>query len=367
VPAPFELPPVLAVGPELKNTICLSRGRELFLSHHIGDLKNDSVMRSFEHAIEHLQTILEVRPQVLAHDMHPAYMSTRFALEQNELPTLAVQHHHAHLAACMCEHGLTEPAIGVIFDGTGYGTDGAIWGGELLIGDYDGFERAGQLAYFRLPGGDKAVKEPYRVALALLLQAYGSLDGIELPVVARRDEQERQVLSRMVERGVHSPVTSSMGRLFDGVAALIGVREHIRYEAQAAIELEQLVEPGAWADPLPWELGLQDGRLVVDPRPLVRALVDELTSGRASQSELSLRFHCTVVDMVRAACRALRERTGVSTVVLSGGVFLNQFLLSGSYDALLAAGFDVRTHRRVPTNDGGVALGQAAIAGWRAR
>jgi hydrogenase maturation protein HypF len=367
VAAPFELPTVLAVGPELKNTVCLSRGQELFLSHHIGDLKNDAVMRSFAHAIEHLQTIIEVSPQLIAHDMHPAYLSTRFALEQDQLPTLAVQHHHAHMAACMCEHGLTEPAIGVIFDGTGYGTDGAIWGGEFLIGDYSGFERRGQLDYFRLPGGDKAVKEPYRVALALLMQAYGTLEGLGLPVVAQRDEQERSVLARMIERGVHSPITSSMGRLFDGVAALIGVRERIRYEAQAAIELEQLVEPGATAQPLPWELRFEDERLVVDPRPLVRELANEVVRGRASAAELSLRFHCTVVEMVRSTCLALRELTGLSTVVLSGGVFLNEFLLAGSYDALDAAGFDVRAHRKVPTNDGGVALGQAAIAGWRAR
>ncbi|HEY6781386.1 MAG TPA: carbamoyltransferase HypF [Thermoleophilaceae bacterium] len=367
IAAPFELPSVLAVGPELKNTVCLSRGNELFLSHHIGDLKNDAVMRSFGHAIEHLQTILEVSPELVAHDLHPAYMSTRFALSQDQLPTLAVQHHHAHMAACMCEHGLTEPVIGVIFDGTGYGTDGAIWGGEFLVGDYGGFQRAGQLDYFRLPGGDKAVKQPYRVALSLLAQAYGSLDGLELPVVRARTEQELMVLGRMVERGIHSPISSSMGRLFDGVAALIGVREEIRYEAQAAIELEQLIEPGATAQPLPWELRLEDGNVVVDPRSLVRELADEVLRGRASAAELSLRFHCTVVEMVRSTCLAIHELTGLSTVVLSGGVFLNEFLLSGSHDALVAAGFDVRVHRRVPTNDGGVALGQAAIAGWRAR
>jgi hydrogenase maturation protein HypF len=367
VAAPFEPPPILAVGPELKNTVCLSRGNELFLSHHIGDLKNDSVMRSFEHAIEHLQLLLEVRPGLVAHDMHPAYMSTRLALAQNELPTMAVQHHHAHMAACMCEHGLTEPAIGVIFDGTGYGTDGAIWGGEFLVGDYADFQRAAHLAEFRLPGGDRAVKEPYRVALALLAQAYGSLDGLDLPVITRRDEQELHVLGRMIERGLHSPVTSSMGRLFDGVAALIGLREEIRYEAQAAIELEQLVEPGMSAPTLPWELRMQDSHFVVDPQALVRELASEVLRGEASAAELSLRFHCTLVEIVQTTCLAIRELSGLSTVVLSGGVFLNQFLLSGSYDALHAAGFDVRAHRRVPTNDGGVALGQAAIAGWRTR
>jgi hydrogenase maturation protein HypF len=368
IAAPFDLPPVLGVGPELKNTVCLSRGRELFLSHHIGDLKNDAVMRSFEHSIAHLKKTLEVQPELIAHDMHPSYMSTRYALEQGILPTLAVQHHHAHMASCMCEHGLTDPAIGVIFDGTGYGTDGAIWGGEFLVGDYSGFQRAGQLEYFRLPGGDKAVKQPWRVALALLAQAFEGLGGLEqVPVVARRTDEERQVLGVMIERGIHSPATSSMGRLFDGVSALIGVREEIRYEAQAAIELEQLLERGASAQPLPWELRLEDGRIAVDPRPMIRELAEEVARGRATAAELSLRFHSTLVEMVRSSCLAIRDLTGLSTVVLSGGVFLNEFLLSGAYDALFGAGFDVYAHRRVPTNDGGVSLGQAAIAGWRAR
>ncbi|HEV2999011.1 MAG TPA: carbamoyltransferase HypF, partial [Solirubrobacteraceae bacterium] len=263
VRAPFELPPVLAVGPELKSTICLSRGQDLFLSHHIGDLKNAATLRSFEHAIAHLARLLEVSPELIAHDAHPAYLSTRFALEQEELPTFSVQHHHAHMAACMCEHGLSGPVIGVIFDGTGYGLDGEIWGGEILAGDYSGFERAAHLDYFRLPGGDKAVREPYRVALALLAQAHGpdgegSLEAFEeladLPVVGARSVQERHVLARMIHAGLHSPLTSSMGRLFDGVSALLGVREVCHYEAQAAIELEQLLDPDARARPLEWEL-----------------------------------------------------------------------------------------------------------------
>ncbi len=183
VRALFAGPPLLAVGPELKNTICVSRGEELFLSHHVGDLKNEETMRSFEHAVEHLSMLLEVAPEVIAHDLHPGYLSTRFALAQERLPTVAVQHHHAHMAACMCEQGLTEPVVGVIFDGTGYGIDGNIWGGEFLVGDFAGFERAAHLRYFRLPGGDRAVEEPYRVALALLHDAYGgSFEAVDLPV-----------------------------------------------------------------------------------------------------------------------------------------------------------------------------------------
>jgi hydrogenase maturation protein HypF len=367
VRAPFEPPAVLAVGPELKNTICLSRGRELFLSHHIGDLKNDATRRSFEHAIGHLSKLLEVQPELLAHDAHPGYLSTRYAREQQELPTVAVQHHHAHMAACMCEHQLSEPVVGVIFDGTGYGSDGHIWGGEFLVGDYGGFERAAQLEYFRLPGGDKAVEEPFRVALSLLGQAAGKFADIDLPVVKERTEMERHVLARMIEAGVSAPLTSSMGRLFDGVSALLGVRGHAHYEAQAAIELEQLIMPGILGRPLRWKLHFDQPTLRIDPRPLVLDLAERAQSKTAKVAELSLRFHATVVEMVLHTCLEIRERTGISRAVLSGGVFQNEFLLRGAHEALEHEGFVAYAHRRVPTNDGGVALGQAAVAGWGAR
>jgi len=368
VRAPFEMPPLLAVGPELKNTICISRGSELFLSHHIGDLKNDATRRSFDHAIGHLAGLLQVKPQLIAHDAHPGYMSTRFAREQSALPTLEVQHHHAHMAACMCEHGLSEPVVGVIFDGTGYGIDGHIWGGEFLVGDYGGFERAAHLEYFRLPGGDRAVEEPYRTALSLLVQTHGGLAGLEeVPLVGARGEQERHVLTRMVQAGVSAPLTSSMGRLFDAVSALLGVRERCRYEAQAAIELEQLIEPGTMAPPLEWELHADERPLRVDVRPMVAELARLVGRGGAKAAELSLRFHCTVVDVVRRTCIEIARRTGLRRVVLSGGVWQNEWLLRGAYETLEQAGFDVHVHRVVPANDGGVALGQAAIAGWRAR
>jgi hydrogenase maturation protein HypF len=370
VTAPFELPPLLAVGAELKNTICISRGMDLFLSHHIGDLKNEATRRSFEHAIGHLAKLLEVSPEVVAHDMHPGYMSTRYAREQGTLPTVEVQHHHAHMAACMCEHGLQEPVLGVIFDGTGYGIDGNIWGGEWLVGDYGGFERAAHLEYFRLPGGDRAVEQPFRTALSLLAQAHGGELGGELvavPVVAARSEQERHVLARMVQAGISSPLTSSVGRLFDGVSALLGVREECHYEAQAAIELEQLIEPGTRAAPLAWELHSDEAPLRVDARPMVRELAELMARGKAKAAELSLRFHCTVVEMVRNTCMEIARRTGLRRVVLSGGVWQNEWLLRGACETLEQTGFQVHVHRLVPANDGGVALGQAAIAGWRAR
>jgi hydrogenase maturation protein HypF len=368
VRAPFQMPPLLAVGPELKNTVCISRGSELFLSHHIGDLKNDATRHSFEHAIEHMAQLLEVKPQLIAHDAHPGYTSTRYAREQQQLPTVEVQHHHAHMAACMCEHGLSEPVLGVIFDGTGYGIDGNIWGGEFLVGDYGGFERAAHLEYFRLPGGDRAVEEPYRTALSLLVQTYGGLDELEaVPLVGGRSEQERHVLTRMVQAGVSSPLTSSMGRLFDAVSALLGVRERCRYEAQAAIELEQLIEPGTMAPPLQWELHADERPLRVDVRPMIAELAALVARGGAKAAQLSLRFHCTVVDVVRRTSIEIARRTGLRKVVLSGGVWQNEWLLRGAYETLEQAGFDVHVHRVVPANDGGVALGQAAVAGWRAR
>jgi hydrogenase maturation protein HypF len=373
VRAPFELPPLLAVGPELKNTVCVTRGSELFLSHHVGDLKNEATRRSFEHAIEHMSKLLEVTPQTIAHDLHPGYLSTRYALSQERLPTVAVQHHHAHAAACMCEHGLTEPVVGVVFDGTGYGTDGNVWGGEFLVGDYAGFQRAAHLTYFRLPGGDRAVQEPWRVAWSLLWEAYGeSFAELDVPVVSRRSTEERRVLARMLRTGLRSPLSSSVGRLFDGVAALLGVRERCRYEAQAAIELEQLVTPtptpGAAGRPLPWELSSGEGwPWRIDPAPAVRELVREVRRGSATVAELSGRFHSTVVDVVGRTCEAIRARTGLERVVLSGGVFQNELLLRGCHEVLESAGFQVYSHRLVPANDGGVALGQAAVAGWGAR
>jgi hydrogenase maturation protein HypF len=369
VNAPFQMPPLLAVGAELKNTICISRDEELFLSHHIGDLKNEATRRSFEHAIGHLAKLLEVAPEVLAHDMHPGYMSTRFAREQDMLPTVEVQHHHAHMAACMCEHGLQEPVMGVIFDGTGYGIDGHIWGGEWLVGDYGGFERAAHIEYFRLPGGDRAVEQPFRTALSLLAQSHGELGGelARVPVVAARSEQERHVLMRMVQAGISSPLTSSMGRLFDGVSALLGVREECHYEAQAAIELEQLIEPGTRAAPLPWELHREEAPLRVDARPMVRELAGLMARAKAKAAELSLRFHCTVVEMVLGTCQEIARRTGLRRVVLSGGVWQNEWLLRGACETLEQSGFQVHVHRLVPASDGGVALGQAAVAGWRAR
>lgn len=369
-PLPIEigrhLPSALGLGAELKNTIALGKQNRFFVSQHIGDLKNRDVYDSYVRMIAHFRKLLQIDPEVIACDAHPDFYSTQYAESQRHLPVVRVQHHHAHLAACMCENGLEEPVIGVIFDGTGYGSDGKIWGGEFLTGDYFGFERRAHLDYFPLPGGDKAVKEPYRIAVGLLAELYGAdIGGLNLPVVRELDPFELGVLSRMATRQINAPLTSSMGRLFDAVSALIGVRKTILYEGQAAIELEQIIDENPSNEaPFRYRLIRYEDGIGIDIRPMFGELVAEVETG-TSPGELSFRFHMTVVHIVADVCEAIRADTGLHTVVLSGGVFLNRFLLARCRSALRDAGFDVRTHSRTPTNDGGVSLGQAVVAGFR--
>ncbi len=359
---PFAVRQVLAVGGELKNTFCLTRERYAFLSQHIGDMENYETLRSFEAMVEHFQRLFRIRPEAIAHDMHPAYLSTRYA-ERQDLPRVPVQHHHAHVAACMAEHGLSgeEPVIGVTFDGTGYGTDGAIWGGEFLIADYAGFRRAAHLAYIPLPGGDAAIRRPYRIALAHLWAAGLPWDEV-LPPVAACPPVERRVLTRQLEREVNTVPTSSMGRLFDAVAALAGLRQTITYEAQAAIELEMQVDETT-GDAYAFSLVRQgpDEPLLVDPAPVIEAVVADVRDG-APVGTIAARFHWGVAQMIRRVCEALRRETGLDRVALSGGVFQNVTLLGRTLDLLAEAGFTVYTHRLVPPNDGGIALGQAIVA-----
>jgi len=356
---PFETRPILACGAELKSTVCLARGPYAFLSPHIGDLGNYETYASYVAMVERMAALFRVRPEAVAHDLHPGYLSTRFAREYAPaLPLIAVQHHHAHVAACMAEHGLTGPVIGVAFDGTGYGTDGAIWGGEILVADYAGFERAAHLAYVPLPGGDLAVREPFRMALAHLARASCGWDSALPPVAAATDE-ERRVVARQLERGLNAPPTSSVGRLFDAVASLLGMRHRARYEAQAAIELEAMAIPGDHGC-YPMELGGGEP-MVIDPSPVIRGIVRDLQHGVAVPVVAS-RFHASVTAMILHVCVRLRSRTGLNRVVLSGGVFQNVTLLAGARRALLGAGFDVFSHHRVPPNDGGIALGQTVVA-----
>jgi hydrogenase maturation protein HypF len=369
---PFAVRPLLAVGAELKNTFCIAQDRHAFLSQHIGDMENLETLRAFERTVEHFQKLFRVAPELLVCDLHPGYLSTRWAQEQADatgLPLIHVQHHHAHMASVMAEHGLPADArvIGVSFDGTGYGPDGTIWGGEFLVAGYADFTRVGRLKPVPLPGGDAAIRRPYRVALAHLW-ASGLAWEPGLPPVAACPAAEQQILQRQLAQRLNTVPTSSMGRLFDAVAALAGVRQTVTYEAQAALELEALARagdaPAYGFDLVEPSVALQsshsDLQFEVDAGPVLAAIVKDVLSG-ASAAEVAGRFHQAVADVVVAACAQVRGRYGLTTVALSGGVFQNVRLLAFTLDRLEAGGFTVLIHRQVPPNDGGLALGQAMI------
>ena len=370
---PFAVTPVLAVGGELKNTLCLTNDRYAFLSQHIGDLENLETLAAFERIRDHLQRLFRCHPQAVACDLHPGYLGTRWAQEYaaaTSLPLIAVQHHHAHLASLMAEHGLgpDDQAIGVIFDGTGYGPDGTIWGGELLVGGYTNFSRLGRLHPFPLPGGDAAIKRPYRVALALLA-AHGLPWRDDLPPVAACPPAERRVLAQQLDRAVNTVPTSSAGRLFDAVASLAGVRQTVAYEAQAALELEALTAPLTEptyrlpVNPLNSYGSTLQSELQFEWRTdaLLAAVVDDVTRGVAP-GVIAARFHHGLADAILAACQAAAATTDLRTVALSGGVFQNTTLLQLALARLHEAGFAPLVHRQVPPNDGGLALGQALVA-----
>jgi len=363
---PWESPPLLAVGAELKNTFCITRDRYAFLSHHIGDMENYETLRSFQDGVAHLERLFRIRPQALAYDLHPNYLATRYALERSQrdcIPAVGVQHHHAHVAACMVENGLAgeRAVIGVAFDGTGYGDDGAIWGGEFLIADYTGYQRPFHLAYTPLPGGDAAVRKPGRAALAYLWQS-GLEWQPELACVLALSPQERAVLLAQLERRLNTPLTSSMGRLFDAVSALVGVRQQVNYEAQAAIELEALADPD---ESMPYPFDIKPNG-AIDPGPLLAAILSDLKNAAPVQ-KIAARFHNGVAGMVYNVCSLLRDTYGLSEVALSGGVWQNVTLLRKSLQLLEQGGFAVYVHRRAPPNDGGLALGQAAIVSYTRR
>jgi hydrogenase maturation protein HypF len=368
VPIPERAPPILAVGGELKNAFCLTREQHAFLSHHVGDLENYETLRSFEEGIAHYERLFRVTPAVLAYDLHPDYLATRYALaraDAESLPAVGVQHHHAHIAAVMADRGHQgeRPVIGVAFDGTGYGTDGAIWGGEFLIADYTHFERALHLAYVPLPGGDRAVKQPWRTALAWL--AHSGLDwAADLPPVQAAEAATLEVMRHLLRASEEAkqpfaPPTSSMGRLFDAVAALAGVRQQVNYEGQAAIELEAHLTPAALAAVAPYPFELAED--IFDAAPLIRAAAADVRAGH-SRMRIAARFHQGVAQLVLDGCQQLRRRYGVSEVALSGGVWQNMVLLRLAMSRLEAADFTVYVHQAVPANDGGLALGQSAIA-----
>jgi hydrogenase maturation protein HypF len=364
VPEPVALgqplPPVLACGAGLKNTVCLTRGAEAFVSQHIGDLENLAAYRFLEKTVAHLERILDIQPQIVAHDLHPDYLSTRYALGRAGVRRIAVQHHHAHIVSVMAEHGLVGPVIGLALDGTGYGTDGAVWGGEVLVVEAGGFSRVAHLAYVPMPGGAIAIREPWRMAAAHLADAFGdNWKDLDLPLGAAVPAEKLDLAVRMARSGINAPPTSSLGRLFDAVAALCGVRARVHYEGQAAMELEMVADFDT-AGRYPYEV--TPGEIfTVATAPLIRAVAADLGAG-APVSVVAGRFHRTVIDLFVALCRRVRGRTGLDQVALSGGVFQNVILLEGMVQGLAAAGFSVYTPEQVPANDGGISLGQAVAA-----
>ncbi|WP_312178421.1 carbamoyltransferase HypF [Pseudescherichia sp.] len=360
----YDVGTIVALGAELKTTVSIAKGNKVFMSQHIGDLKNDLTATSHIDCINHLQKLLGIEASTLACDLHPAFRSTRSAMNQSQRRVIQVQHHHAHMASCMADNGLSGKTIGVIFDGTGYGIDGTIWGGEFLIGDTRSVDRAAHLRHIALPGGDNAIKEPVRVAISLLTEIYGeSLPEYPLPGLRSLSFEQRAIYAKMAARKFNAPVTSSMGRLFDGVSALMGVCTHIEYEAQAAIELEALLQRDLkMGQPFSVDIVERNGCYEIDYRPMINELVLALMSVRSDLAELSRRFHSTIVETITAVCMQLSTRSNTRQIVLSGGVFCNEFLLINAMERLNAAGLDPYCHQRVPTNDGGISLGQVVVA-----
>ncbi len=355
--------PVLACGAELKNTFCLAKGNRAFISHHIGDLENAETLAAFTAGIEHYRRLFDIEPRVVAHDLHPDYLSTKYAADLAGVELVGVQHHHAHIASCLADNDADGPVIGVAFDGTGYGLDGTIWGGEFLIASLASFDRAGCLEPVPMPGGAAAIRQPWRMAAVYLAAAYP--DGVAGNLAVRsRNNQNWAAVAEMARREINSPLTSSAGRLFDAAAALIGVRDTINYEGQAAIELEQIADP---AERSGYQAAVgTDGLVRVRGSDLIRAAAEDLAAGTARPA-VAARFHNGVAGAVVATCGVLRDRHNLGVVALSGGVFQNLLFTSAVVAGLRRAGFEVLTHGRVPCNDGGISLGQAMVAGARDR
>jgi len=364
VPFPIQLQrggkSVLACGAGLKNTFCLTKGGYAFLSHHIGDLENYETMQSFEQGIDLMMRLFQIEPAAVCHDLHPDYLSTRYAVGYaggHEVPRIGVQHHFAHALSCMAEYGLEGPVLAVVMDGTGYGEDETVWGGEFLEVTARAYTRLGHLRHIPLPGGDCAAKEPWRMAAAYLDRVYGSIEKVDIPFVKGVNLTAWSLLRQAMQAGINSPSCSSIGRLFDAVSALLGVRGQINYEGQAAIELEQMARQGEQGE-YPFEIGEEDGTIIVDPDPVITAIVDEVKRS-IDPSAISARFHNSLARAIARMALKMREATGLSEVVLSGGVFQNHLLMGRTVDLLEQADFKAYIHQKVPANDGGIALGQA--------
>jgi hydrogenase maturation protein HypF len=399
---PFNARQVLGCGAEEKNTFCLTKDNYAFLSQHIGDMENMETLEHFDSTISLYKRLFHIEPEIIAHDLHPDYLATKYAQELGEsgIKLIPVQHHHAHIASCLADNGLESPVIGVAFDGTGMGADGNIWGGEFLVADYRNFRRAGHLEYLPLPGGAAAIKRPRRTAIGYVLTLLGenalnTVIASDLPAkawqagakqsqlasIGQVTEVEIEVIKRQIERKINSPLSSSMGRLFDAISALLGVRGEIDYEGQAAVELEMVAHSSVVArhvpseareldeaisgnnESYPYHIVEDEGIRIVRLRDLLSAVIEDLHQG-ASKGRIAVKFHNTVARMINEMCHLIANETGVSQVALSGGVFQNRLLLRKTVSLLESSGFQVFTHRQVPCNDGGISLGQAVIANF---
>jgi hydrogenase maturation protein HypF len=361
---PIEAPEILGLGAEQKNTFCLAWGQTALMSQHIGDLDTLETFEYYQLAIRHFEALSRKRPRILAHDLHPHYLSTHYALEQENVQLLGVQHHHAHVAACLAENERLEKCIGLALDGTGYGPDGSVWGGEVLVADLESFTRVGHLAPLRLPGGEAAIRNPTRMAIAYLFAVYGeNIQEMAQKLGLSFPDLEWRVLLKQLATGWHSPVTTSAGRLFDAVSAALGVCRQRTYEGQPALELEMAVDPGEH-DFYPAEVQQDGETLVLDTLAIFRSAVEDRLTGQ-NNAIIAARFHQSLVEGLTQMCVMLRERTGLNLIALSGGVFQNGLLVTGLKTSLEQQGFEVLTHKLTPPNDGGISLGQVAIAAAR--
>jgi len=386
-PSPLTVPlifknEILACGAHLKNTFCLAKGNEVFISHHIGDLENLETLVALEKSVKHFKKLFAIEPAIIAHDLHPEYLSTKYAHRlrtmNSRLRTIPIQHHHAHIVSCLADNGVdNHKVIGVAFDGTGYGEDGNIWGGEFLIADYADFERKAHLKYLPLPGAEQAIKEPWRMAATYLYETYGEgFLRLNLDFTSRLNKSRWAVLEKMIKRRINSPLTSSMGRLFDAVSSLLGLRDEITYEGQAAMELEMAIKSvqSSKFKVKSYKYGIEQEKkfFIIKPKEIIMGIVEDLKHS-VPVGAISFKFHNTIVEMIVETCMKIRSdfnqnyklrtmNSELNEVALSGGVFQNIFLLDRTFNRLIKEGFKVYLHRQVPTNDGGISLGQAVIA-----
>lgn len=366
---PYQSKQILGCGAEEKNTFCLTRENYAFISQHIGDMENMETLEHYVNTISLYKKLFRISPAIIAHDMHPEYLPTKYAkelAEKENLKLLPVQHHHAHIASCLADNGVTDKVIGVSLDGTGYGTDGRIWGGEFMIADLKGFERLAHLEYLPLPGGMLAIQKPWRIAAGYLL-ALGIAPDNDLPLMSYCATDELSIIRDQVNKNINAPLTSSMGRLFDAVSALIGIRGIIEYEAHAAIDLEICAtaapqETGGY----PFSLTTESGMKIIRLKSLFEAIIKDIRD-KTSRETIAARFHNTVISLILEVCRDISKYSGIKKVALSGGVFQNRLLLRKTVPLLESAGFEVYTHHQVPCNDGGISLGQVAVAEFTAQ